>query len=140
MTLKNTDKFYVRVSNHQTIDNTVERITEEGAGSFRTDGKEAYIKYKTDDATIMIKLEGLSVNVKRIGTYNSDTDYVEGKRTSLAYNTPYGTIDMHIDTKSVKSIISQDGGNILMEYDLYAGGDKIANKMEIAIEAVKGNG
>lgn len=134
MTLENTNTYNVTVCNIQTIDNEPDKITESGEGSLRCKEGKYYLSYQTDSGKVLIKLENGRVNVRRLGDYSSEIEYAEGVRTKLSYNTPYGRMEMETDTKRVEYKLSDDGGFIRLEYDLYAGG-RIENKMEIKIEA-----
>ena len=131
--MENTDRYIVNVCNIQTIDNEPDTITESGEGSLRCKDDTYYISYNTDSGKVLMKLEKGRANVKRLGDYNSDIEYKEGRRTAFSYNTPYGLMKMEIDTKRVEYSLSDAGGFIRLEYDLYAGG-RIENKMEIKIE------
>lgn len=136
MTLKNTDKFRMLVTNHQTIDGETDIISEQGTGSFREADGKWYIMYKTGDISVMLKIDGETVHVKRSGEYGSDIDYVKGEKTAFSYNTPYGRMDMALYTKDIKYTMSVFGGVVVLEYDLYAGAGTIENKMEIKIVAI----
>ncbi len=131
--MENTDKYIVTVCNIQTIDGESDKITESGMGSLRCKDNKYYLSYNTDNGKVLIKLETGRVNVKRIGDYGSDIEYIEGKKTKFSYNTPYGLMKMEIDTKRVEYKLSSGGGFVRLEYDLFAGG-RIENKMEIKID------
>lgn len=136
MTLKNTDKFRMVVTNHQTIDGETDIISEQGTGSLRENDGKWYIMYKTGDVSVMLKVEDEKVHVKRSGEYGSDIDYVKGKKTSFSYTTPYGIMDMELYTSDIKFSMSMFGGVVVLEYQLYAGSGIIENKMEIKIVAI----
>lgn len=136
MTLKNTDKFRMLVTNHQIIDGDEEIISETGTGSARESEGVWYIMYKTDAVSVMLKICGDTAHVKRTGDYGSDIDYIKGKKTQFSYRTPYGVMDMELYTKDIKCSMSAFGGAVTLEYDLYAGSGKIENKMEIKIVAI----
>ncbi len=124
------------MTNHQTIDGETDIISETGTGSFReTDGK-WYIMYKTGEVSVMLKIEGEKVHVKRSGEYGSDIDYIKGEKTAFSYTTPYGIMDMELYTKDIKYTMSVFGGVVILEYQLYAGSGIIENKMEIKIVAI----
>lgn len=129
MTLKNIDKFTVTVKNRQTNGTDTEYITETGAGSLRSSEDKHYIMYKTETATVMIKLEKNTANVKRTGDTKSEMNYVCGKTTQVLYNTPYGNMEMDLFTKSLKYTIDDSGGVINLRYSLCG----IENDMEIII-------
>lgn len=84
----------------------------------------------------MIKLFGDKANVKRVGESNLDMEFVKNKRTEVMYDTPYGTVVMEILLYNIEYSLDNTGGNVLISYDLFAGGDKIHNKMEIKIDKI----
>lgn len=130
MTSKNTDKFTVTVINRQVNNGDTEYISESGTGSLRVKDGKYYIMYRTDTATVMIRLEGDSANVKRTGESSSDMDYIAGKATHFEYNTAYGTMQMEIFTKRLEYELNATGGVIKLQYELC----DIENNMEIVIE------
>lgn len=136
MTLKNTDKFRMVVTDHQTIDGETDIISEAGTGSFREENGKWYIIYKTGEVSVMLKVCGEKVHVKRSGEYGSVIDYIRGEKTSFSYTTPYGIMDMELYTKDIKYTMSMFGGVLVLEYQLYAGSGIIDNKMEIKIVAI----
>lgn len=137
MTSKNIDRFKVTVCNCQIIDGERDIICETGIGSFRIDNKKVYLMYKPEGTTVMIKLSDGTASVKRLGENSSDIKYTVGKRTELSYKTPYGIIDMQIDTKKAEFSGDASGGVISLVYDIYTGGAEIENIMEIKIEKRK---
>ncbi|MBQ3124116.1 MAG: DUF1934 domain-containing protein [Clostridia bacterium] len=130
MTSKNTDKFTVTVVNRQVNNGETDYIRESGDGSLRIKDSKYYIMYKTDTATVMIRLEGDIVNVKRTGESNSDMTYIAGKTTKFGYNTPYGTMQMEVSTRKLEYSITENGGIIKLQYELC----DIENNMEIVIK------
>ena len=128
--MKNTDKFIVKVKNRQTNSGDTEYITERGEGTLRINDGKYYIMYKTDSATVMIRLEMGYVNVTRVGESRSDMEYRAGKTTRFMYNTPYGTMEMELYTKSINYSISACGGEIRLRYTLC----DVDNDMQIVLK------
>ncbi len=136
MTLKNTDKFRVLVTNHQVIDGDEDIISETGTGSVRRADDVWYITYKVDGMTVMVKVSGDTAHVRRTGEYGSDIKYIKGETTTFSYRTPYGIMDMQLYTEDIKCSMSLFGGVIILEYLLFTGSGRIENKMEIKIAAI----
>ncbi len=130
MISKNTDKFTVTVINRQVNNGEIDYIRESGTGSLRIKDDKYYIMYKTDTATVMIRIDGECANVKRTGESSSDMDYRPGKKTAFEYNTPYGVMQMEIFTKNLDYKLDENGGVINIQYELC----DIENNMEIAIK------
>lgn len=118
MISKNTDKFIVTVTNRQLLDGDVDCIKESGLGSLRVSGGKYYVMYKTENATVMIKVDGECVNVKRTGDARSDMDYKCGETTYFMYNTPYGAMEMELFTKKLEYSLNSGGGTINLKYSL----------------------
>ncbi len=127
--MKNTDKFEITVINCQINNGETDYIRERGTGSLRIKDSKYYIMYKTDTATVMIRLEGEYANVKRTGESSSDMDYRPGKTTAFEYSTPYGIMKMELFTKKLDYTLDEKGGAIQIQYDLC----DIENNMEISI-------
>ncbi len=132
--MKNTDGFRISVINTQTVDGEADTITEASDGSFRLDGTKAYITYKTETGLSMIKLSGHTLTVTRTGGYRSRMIYELGRHTDFSYATPYGTTEMRIFTRYINHSLSNEGGEIRLDYILEANGDKLYNNMVIKIE------
>ena len=107
-------------------------VTERGEGSCRERNGVVYITYRAGGTLVMIKAEKTRVTVRRKGDTSSEMSYEEGKHTSFAYRTPYGTIDMNVFTKRISVNIIK--GEIGLSYELEAGGDKLYNSMTIKME------
>lgn len=134
MILNNTDGFDITVINKQTADGMSDTVTESGLGTYRIKDGTAYITYSTGDAKVFIKAKDDVVTVKRTGDAKSDMRYELGKRTSFAYVTRFGTIEMNIYTKKIISRANSDGGEISLGYVLETGGDKLYNNIMIKVE------
>lgn len=136
--MKNTDKFKIKVVNSQTIDGETESVAEDGIGSIREKNGVFYIVYKTNSATVMLKTDGTYVELKRTGDSQYTMNYAAGKSSSCGYNTPYGTINMNVFTKSIKCELTEDGGELAINYILETNGDKLYNDISISVEKRKG--
>ena len=140
MTLKNTDKEYkIVVRNTQTIDGEQNVIEETALGSYRETNGKQYITYRTEEtdesesaASILI-LDGDSLTIKRRGSTSSSMIYRGGHTYSFPYATPYGTIDMELETDRLISYLSEHGGTIELVYTLTIQGEKYFNNMKITV-------
>lgn len=129
MTLKNTDRFEIEVINRQVNNGETDYIRENGTGSLRQKDGKYYLMYKTDTATVMIRIEGDTANVKRTGESSSDMDYKPGTTTDFLYNTPYGNMRMELFTKKLDYNLDENGGVIKIQYELC----DIENNMQISV-------
>ena len=129
MTLKNTDRFEIEVINRQVNNGETDYIRESGTGSLRIKDGRYYLIYKTDTATVMIRIDGDTANVKRTGESSSDMDYKPGRTTAFEYNTPYGNMRMELFTKKLDYTLDETGGVIKIQYELC----DIDNNMQISV-------
>ena len=65
--------------------------------------------------------------MERRGMTRAALRFVPGERTGGAYMTLYGEIPVQTDTKSVRLTRAEDGGELELRYDVYAGGDLTAH-------------
>lgn len=140
MTLNNTDSEYrVIVSNTQTVDGETDTIEEIAYGSFTEKNNKQYIICKTDadaenkGASTIFILDGDSLTIKRRGETNSSMVYRTGKKHAFPYETPYGIIDMEIETDKLVSVIDEKGGEIELVYTLTVQNEKYYNDMKITL-------
>ena len=138
MTLKNTDKEYkIVVRNTQTIDGEQNVIEETALGCYREKNGKQYITYRTEEtdesvSSILI-LDGDSLTIRRRGSTSSSMIYRAGHTYSFPYATPYGTIDMELETDRLISYLSEHGGTIELVYTLTIQGEKYFNNMKITV-------
>ena len=52
--------------------------------------------------------------------------FIPGQRTSSAYVTMYGELPVMIDTRQVLLTRAENGGDLLLGYDVYVGGEMTA--------------
>lgn len=138
--MNNTDSAYrIIVSNKQTIDTETDTIEEIAYGSYDEKNGKQYIRYKTEmdeqsgSISSIIILDGDSLTIKRRGHTNSSMVYRAGKKHAFPYETPYGIIDMEIETDKLISMIDENGGTIELVYTLTVQDEKYYNDMKITV-------
>ena len=62
----------------------------------------------------------------RKGMTSAKLVFLPGQRTSSAYVTMYGEIPVMVDTRQVLLTRQENGGDLLLGYDVYVGGDMTA--------------
>lgn len=99
---------------------SVELVTE---GRLDQDGDSGYtLSYQESELTGLdgtlttIQVEKRRVTLMRMGEYNSQMVFEEGRRHLSMYNTPYGALSIGIDTKKMNSALSAAGGRIEICY------------------------
>lgn len=130
----------IRVINHQTIDGDTDVIEEYGSGIFSSRSGKHYIMYdvKTDDAKgrVTIIAEGRKVRIKRSGSHSSDMVYDTSRRTVFNYNTPYGILEMEVDTEHICNALNTESKKLRLKYTLTMQGQKTYNDTEILVEDI----
>ena len=56
--------------------------------------------------------------ITREGSVSSRMIFMEGKRNVFLYNTPWGSMTMGIDTHKIENSLTEQGGNIEIDYTL----------------------
>ncbi|WP_160687182.1 DUF1934 domain-containing protein [Clostridium sp. C2-6-12] len=81
--------------------------------------------------TILIRKD--SFDLIREGTTETKMEFENNKTTTSLYKTPYGVMDIRIDTRKLKINVSEQGGNIDALYVLEIGGQP-AMKTNLSID------
>jgi uncharacterized beta-barrel protein YwiB (DUF1934 family) len=81
--------------------------------------------------TILIRKD--SFDLIREGTTETKMEFENNKMTTSLYKTPYGVMDVRIDTRKLKINVDEQGGNINAVYILEIGGQP-AMKTNLSID------
>lgn len=65
-----------------------------------------------------IQVEETRVTLVRVGAVNSQMVFEEGRRHFSMYETPYGALEIGINTRKMRAKLGIDGGDILIDYSL----------------------
>ena len=100
---------------------SVELVTD---GQYGFEGDEYRFTYQESELT---GLEGtrttftvnpMGVVLRREGTLNTEMVFQPGKKNFVLYRTPFGDATMGIDTRSIRSSLSEHGGGLEVDYNL----------------------
>ena len=70
--------------------------------------------------------------MQRRGMISSQLVFLPGQKTASSYVTMYGEIPVAVDTRRVEISESDKGGDLLLDYDVYMGGERTSSaRMEI---------
>ena len=70
--------------------------------------------------------------MQRRGMVSSQLTFLPGQKVASSYVTMYGEIPVAVDTRRVDIQESEAGGNLLLDYDVYMGGEITSRaRMEI---------
>ena len=98
---------------------TIELVTE---GRLTRDGSGYTLTYQESELTGLegtrttIQVEGEQVTLLREGGVNSQMVFQEGRRHMSMYNTPYGAIEIGINTSHLMTDLHDRGGAIEIDY------------------------
>ena len=98
---------------------TVELVT---AGRLMKDKDGYTLSYQESEITGLegtlttIQVEGEQVTLMRMGEFNSQMVFQEGRRHLSMYNTPYGAMSVGVNTRHLLADLSDKGGDIEIDY------------------------
>lgn len=70
--------------------------------------------------------------MQRRGMISSQLTFLPGQKVASSYVTMYGEIPVAVDTRRVEICESEKGGDLLLDYDVYMGGERTSSaRMEI---------
>ena len=98
---------------------TVELVT---AGRLLKDKAGYTLSYQESEITGLegtlttIQVEGEQVTLMRMGEFNSQMVFQEGRRHLSMYNTPYGAMSVGVNTRHLLADLSDKGGDIEIDY------------------------
>ena len=101
-------------------DDTIELVTE---GCLEPDGDDGYtLSYQESELTGLegtlttIQVEGEQVTLMRVGEFNTQMVFREGRRHLSMYNTPYGAMAIGVNTRHLLADLNDQGGDIEIDY------------------------
>ena len=109
-----------RQSYEQAEEETIELVTE---GCLQPDGAEGYtLSYQESELTGLegtlttFQIEPERITLMRVGEFNSQMVFQEGRRHMSMYNTPYGAMTIGVNTRHLLSELTDRGGEIEIDY------------------------
>ena len=100
-------------------DETIELVTE---GRLTRDGSGYTLTYQESELTGLegtlttIQVEGEQVTLMRVGEFNAQMVFQEGRRHLSMYNTPYGAMAIGVNTRHLMADLNDHGGDIEIDY------------------------
>ncbi len=136
MTLKNTENNAII-----SIANTNSDIepADIAGGFYKKDGH-FYVTYTEGEKSgmgtsrVLLRVEENCITMRRMGEYSTVMRYIPGQETQLMYKTPYGEMQMKIKTHKIDNRLTDAGGELAWEYELFAGGDASKNKIILRVK------
>ena len=107
-------------------------ITEDGFKAIYEESKLSGMEGTT--TTLNIKSD--SMMLERVGSTNTNMEFKEGNVAISLYDTPYGMLDLNIDTKKLIINMDENGGEVYTKYILgLEGQEGISTELRIKIKA-----
>lgn len=116
----------IDIKTEQTVDGNTDTIEFTTDGRFGIKDGSFFISYDESQllevdgevkTTVFIKPDN-SVVMQRNGAYNSRMVIEKGVRSNCFYSTPMGQLSLGIFGEKVKSNLSENGGNLVMNYTI----------------------
>ena len=98
---------------------TIELVT---AGRMQRVGESYTLSYQESELTGLegtlttIQVEGEQVTLMRVGEFNAQMVFQEGRRHLSMYNTPYGAMAVGVNTRRLLADLNDHGGDIEIDY------------------------
>ena len=103
------------------LPDVVELVT---AGRLVREGSSYTLSYQESELTGLegtlttIQVEGEQVTLMRVGEFNSQLVFQEGRRHLSMYNTPYGAMTIGVNTRHLLDELNDQGGDIEVDYSV----------------------
>ena len=85
-----------------------------------------------EGTTTTLKIRPDKVLLIREGTTNAQMEFEKNSKYTTLYNTPYGALELVIQTKELKINVDEKGGDIFINYNMSIAG-QVAQKTELSI-------
>ena len=103
------------------LPDVIELVTE---GRLARDGSGYTLSYQESELTGLegtlttIQVDGEQVTLLRVGEFNSQMVFQEGRRHLSMYNTPYGAMAIGVHTRHLLAELNDQGGDIEVDYSI----------------------
>ena len=118
------------VSLMRDMDGDKNEIKNAHIGTCREEGDTVVLEYEDvqdgERAHIELRCAADRAKMIRKGMTSAQLTFLQGQRTSSAYVTMFGEIPVMVDTRQVLVAREESGGDLLLNYDVYVGGDLTA--------------
>ena len=104
-----------------TFPDVVELVT---SGRLAREGESYTLSYQESELTGLggtlttIQVDGEQVTLLRVGEFNSQMVFQEGRRHLSMYNTPYGAMAIGVHTRRLLAQLNDQGGDIEVDYSV----------------------
>lgn len=86
--------------------------------------------------TTTFKISPNQFTLSRVGSTSTELNFKKDSNNIALYNTPYGGLDLQVETKELDIRMDDNGGEVFIEYCMsVSGSEKLNTKLEIKIDA-----
>ncbi len=139
--MENNAMIYLKTLQSVDGEKDMDEIELQTKGTFALKNNKFYIIYEEseltgfEDTTTTIKVSDDVVCMTRKGKYNSRMEFRLGEKCLCSYNTPFGVIPVGVNPISVENNLSENGGNLAIEYILdIDNNDYLINRLKLTVE------
>jgi uncharacterized beta-barrel protein YwiB (DUF1934 family) len=75
-----------------------------------------------EGTTTTMKIYPKTFSLIRMGTTATKMDFKENSENLVLYNTPYGILELKIETKDLKINVDDEGGEVSIDYNMCVSG------------------
>lgn len=88
-----------------------------------------------DGTTTTLNIQDNIMVLERVGSTTTNMEFKEGSMAVSLYNTPYGVLDLNVDTEKLNINVDENGGDIYSRYTLGLDGQEgITTELNIKIK------
>lgn len=77
-----------------------------------------------EGTTTTLKISPKDFLLSRVGTTTGDMKFSKGYKDKTMYSTPYGVLELKIETKELNVSIDDNGGEVFINYSIVISGQK----------------
>ncbi|WMJ79696.1 DUF1934 domain-containing protein [Clostridium sp. MB40-C1] len=77
-----------------------------------------------EGTTTTLRIKPNEFSLIRMGTTNAKMKFKHNVKNVSMYDTPYGTLELYIDTKKLNIDVNENGGKVYIDYDMSLEGEK----------------
>lgn len=134
-------KAIISILSHERLskDDAIEVVT---PGDFYKKEDEYFAVYEETEisgmegTTTTLKISKEKLSLLREGTTNAEMHFDKNKQCTTLYNTPYGVLEIKIDTDDLNIDVDDKGGEVFIRYNMIIAGQTSQNtELKIKIKS-----
>ena len=128
------DCVQIRITGKQKDTNGhVEKVKLQADGQYYLRSGKHYLRYqdksihKGESVQTTMKLSEQEIVIMRRGVVETDQHFQLEKSTTSSYHTPYGPMELGMNTRAIEVAITEQGGYARLKYDLAVNGSPVGD-------------